>query len=62
MYSTNYKNVFKEIADDCPILEGEFPAVNKSVANLQFEMLNENPYKYISDDVLYGVFVIRKEF
>jgi hypothetical protein len=64
MHSTNYTNVFIEIADDCPIKEGEFPPIKgekKSMANLQFEILQENPYKYTSDDVLYSVFAQRKE-
>lgn len=63
--STNYYNTFIEIAEDCPVKEGEMPPIKgekKTVANLQFEMLYENPYRYTSDEVLFGVFAIRKEF
>ena len=65
MHSTNYYNTFIEIADDCPLDEGEMPPIKgekKSVANHQFDMLYEHPYQYTSDDVLFGVFAIRKEF
>lgn len=64
-YSTNYENTFIEIAEDCPTKVGEMPPVKgekKSVANLQFEMLYDNPFKYTSDDVLFSVYVTRKEF
>jgi hypothetical protein len=64
MHSTNYFNAFIEIADDCPSTAGEVPPVRgnkKSVANLQFEMLDGQPYKYTSDDVLFAVFATRQE-
>ncbi|MDX2249194.1 MAG: DUF6157 family protein [Bacteroidia bacterium] len=64
MHSTNYYNTFIEIAEDCPVQSGEMPPLKgekKSVANLQFEMLYENPYKYTSDEVLFDVFAQRKE-
>lgn len=64
-HTTNYFNTFIEIAEDCKADKGEMPPLKgdkKSVANLQFDMLYENPYKYTSDDVLFGAFAIRKEF
>lgn len=63
-HTTNYFNTFIEIAEDCPIYQAEIPPLKgdaKSVANLQFEMINKNPYKFSSDDVLFQVFVDRKE-
>lgn len=65
MHSTNYYNTLVEIAEDCPTDKGEMPppkGEKKTVANLQFEMLYEHPYQYTSDEVLFGVFAIRKEF
>ncbi len=65
MHSTNYYNTFIEIAEDSPADRGEMPpqkGQKKTVANLQFEMLYEHPYRYTSDEVLFGVFAIRKEF
>lgn len=65
MHSTNYSNTFVEIAEDCPNQKGEMPPQKgdkKTVANYQFEMLYDNPYKYTSDDVLFSVFATRKDF
>lgn len=65
MHSTNYSNTFIEIAEDCKTNQAEIPPIKgdkKTVANLQFDMLYENPYKYTSDEVLFGLFSIRKEF
>ena len=64
-HTTNYKNTFIEIAEDSSVKKGEMPPIKgdkKTVANLQFEMLYEHPYKYTSDEVLFGVFALRKEF
>lgn len=63
-HSTNYTNTFIEIAEDCKVAQGEMPPIKgdkKSIANMQFEMLFETPYKFTSDDVLYTVFANRKE-
>lgn len=63
-HTTNYFNTFIEIAEDCPIHQAEVPPLKgdtKSVANIQFEMVNKNPYKFTSDDVLFQVFALRKE-
>ena len=65
MHTTNYFNNFIEIALDSKNSNGEMPPIKgdkKTVANLQFDMVYENPYKYTSDDVLFGVFAVRKEF
>ena len=59
VYTTNYKNVFIEVAEDCLATKGDIPPMKnneKTVANIQFEMLVGNPYKYTSDDVLFYVF------
>jgi Family of unknown function (DUF6157) len=62
MHTTNYYNTFIEIADDCPISAAEIPPVkgeNLSVANVQFDMIMANPYKYTSDEVLFTIFAQR---
>ena len=64
IHTTNYRNTFIEIAEDCPAASGEAPPIRgskKSVANLQFEMLYDHPYEFSSDDVLFSVFATRKE-
>lgn len=63
-HTTNYENTFIEVAEDCPTTIGEAPPTkgdNKSVANLQFERLQGQPYRHNSDDVLFSVFAARKE-
>lgn len=63
-HSTNYESTFIEIAEDCPVSQGEIPPIKgdkKSVANLQFEMLFNKPYQYTSDDVFFSVFATRKD-
>jgi len=64
IHTTNYKDTFIEIADDCPATSGEVPptkADTKTVANIQFEMVSKNPYKYTSDDILFQVFADRND-
>ena len=64
MESTNYYNTLIEIAEDCPVSTGEVPPLKgdkRTVANLQFDMIIDNPYTYTSDDVLFSVFAQRKE-
>ncbi len=63
-HTTNYSDVFIEIAEDCPVKKGEMPPIKankKSIANLQFEMVYDNAYKYSSDDIFFTVFAKRKE-
>jgi hypothetical protein len=64
VHTTNYKDSFIEIAEDCPIQVGEVPPIKgdtKSVANMQFEMLSKYPYKFTSDEVLFTVFAERND-
>jgi len=64
IHSTNYYNTFIEIADDCPISNGEIPPTKsetKTVANIQFEMVRNNPYKFSSDDILFQVFALKND-
>lgn len=64
IHTTNYINTFIEIADDCPATSGEIPPVKldtKTVANIQFEMVKKNPYKFTSDDILFQVFADKND-
>lgn len=64
IHTTNYHNTFIEVAEDCPALIGEVPPLKgdtKTVANIQFELLSRNPYKYTSDDILFRVFALRND-
>lgn len=63
-HSTNYLNTFILVADDSPAISGETPPVKgdkKTAANIQFEMLQKQPYKYNSDDVLFQVFADKND-
>lgn len=65
MHTTNYFNTLIEPAEDCPATVSEIPPLRgkkKSVANLQYEMLHDQPYAFTSDDVLFSVFATRKAF
>lgn len=62
IHTTNYYNTFIEVAEDCPVDAGQVPLIRQnteSIANIQFELLSKNPYKYTSDDVLFQVFAKR---
>lgn len=62
MHTTNYINTFIQIAEDCPLNEADVPPQGKkepSVAELQFKLVYDNPYKYTSDDVLFEVYAQR---
>lgn len=63
-HTTNYENTFIAIADDSPATNGEVPPLKgdaKTVANIQFDLVSKNPYKFTSDDVLFQVHAERKD-
>ena len=63
-HTTNYFDTFIEVAADCPLEAGEVPPIKgnkRSVADLQFELIMKNPYRFTSDDVLFQVFAERKD-
>ena len=62
VHTTNYQDTFIQVADDSPARQGEVPpqrGAEKSVANIQFEMISENPYKYTSDDVVFEAYAVK---
>ncbi len=62
-HSTNYQNTFIEVADDCPVSVGTVPPSKsqKTVAEIQYEILSKNPYKFTSDDVLFEVYSLKND-
>ncbi len=63
-HTTNYTHTFIEIAPDSTATRGEIPPAKgeqKSVAQMQFEMISRNPYKFDSDDVFFQVFADRQD-
>ena len=64
MHTTNYVNTFIEVAEDCPVTTAELPPKKDdklTVANLQFDMVYDHPYRYTSDDVIFGTHALRHE-
>jgi len=64
LHTTNYYNTFIEIADDSDATSGITPKPkgnHKTIAEIQFEMISKNPYKYSSDDVLFDVYAERND-
>ncbi|MBZ4190521.1 DUF6157 family protein [Niabella beijingensis] len=63
-HTTNYQDTFIEVAPDCPVKTAEVPPLKlsgKTAANLQFEMIMENPYTFTSDDVLFHCFAVKNQ-
>ena len=62
MKTTNYYNTFIEIADDCPAKTSEIPPQKGdklTVANIQFDLISQHPYKFTSDEILFQVYAIK---
>ena len=62
MNTTNYRNTFIEVAPDSKALGAEEPPARSgppTVAELQYRMVTEHPYRYSSDDVLFAVYAER---
>jgi len=57
-HTTNYRDAFIEVADDCPVTRAQEPPEGKSapsVARRQFELIAGHPYELTSDDVIFTV-------
>lgn len=67
-HTTNYQDTFIEVAEDTRAEKSKTPGQAarksgnqvKSVAQAQFELIADHPYKYTSDDVLFQVYADRK--
>jgi len=61
MHTTNYFNSFITVADNCPVNVAEVPPQKKekTVANIEYEMIKNHPYQYTSDEVLFQVYAIK---
>ncbi|HRO74862.1 MAG TPA: DUF6157 family protein [Crocinitomicaceae bacterium] len=64
IHTTNYFNTFIEVAEDTKVACGTKPpskADKKTIAEMQYALLAENPYKFTSDEVLFQVFADRND-
>lgn len=65
MSTTNETGAFVRVAPDCPATVAQIPpqrATAPTVAQLQYEILIDAPYRYTSDDVLFLVHAARAGF
>ena len=65
VHTTNYFDTFIQVADDSQAKTGEVPPTKgseKTVANIQFEIISNQPYQYTSDDVLFQTYATRQGF
>lgn len=63
VYTTNYFDTFIEVAEDTKANCGTKPPAKgkKTVAEMQYELIVKNPYKYTSDDILFQVFATKND-
>jgi hypothetical protein len=62
VHTTNYQDTFIEASEDTKATCGTKPQSkgdNKTVAEIQYELVVKNPYQYTSDEVLFQVFAER---
>lgn len=62
-HTTNYVNTFIEVASDTKAEIGTVPPSKDkiTVAEMQYNLISRNPYKYTSDDILFQVFAERND-
>ncbi|MFM9947444.1 MAG: DUF6157 family protein [Saprospiraceae bacterium] len=63
IHTTNYFDTFIEVAEDTKTNCGTPPPAKnkKTVAEMQYELLVNNPYKFTSDDIFFQVFADRND-
>lgn len=64
LHTTNYFDSFIEVAEDTKANAGAIPPSKgdkKTIAQMQYELIVEHPYKYSSDDLLFDVFAERND-
>lgn len=63
LHSTNYYSTLIEVAEDCPVNVAEIPPQKndeKTIALLQYDMIQNYPYTYTSDEVIFAVHAERQ--
>ena len=59
----NYHDTFIRVAPDCPVNEAVVPTgrrAEKSVPQVEYELLAENPYAFTQEELLFAVHVRRR--
>jgi hypothetical protein len=57
IHTTNYTNAFIEVAEDCKAVAGAVPPEKavKTIARMQYDRIMRHPYRYTSDDLIFGI-------
>lgn len=64
IHTTNYYDTFIEVAEDTKVFCGTKPPFKtdkKTIAEMQYEILVNNPYKFTSDEIFFQVFADRND-
>ena len=64
IHTTNYYDTFIEVPEDTKVSCGTKPSSKtekKTIAEMQYEILVDNPYKFTSDDIFFQVFANRND-
>lgn len=63
IHSTNYSDTFIEVSGDTKAICGVIPPnkPKKTVAEMHYEIIANNPYQFTSDDVFFQVYVIKND-
>lgn len=63
IHSTNYFDTFIEVAPDTKVNSGTPPPSKEkmTVAQMQYDLIANNPYQYSSDDILFQVYADRND-
>ena len=59
----NYYDTFIRVAPDCPVSEAVVPTGKreaKSIPQIEYELLSENPYTFTQEELLFAVHVRRQ--
>lgn len=63
-HTTNYVDTFIEVSEDTKATMGAVPnskRQKKTIAEIQFTLLTNNPYKFTSDDIIFQTFAERND-
>ena len=64
IHTTNYFDTFIGVAEDTRVTIGTKPTSKgnkKTIAEMQYELLVNNPYKFTSDDLFFQIFADRND-
>ena len=63
VHTTNYFDTFIEVSDNTKVNCGTQPPSKdkKTIAEMQYELIYKNPYKYTSDDILFQIFADKND-